>query len=199
MTNWHHGKLGSVAEDLVGRRFGKLLVIARAGQLSNQAAWECWCDCGVVEVKTRQALRTAKAAACGKCKKWEELEKWIDERETLSRFAKERNIGKGFKMLGRIDAHTITVQCTRCNKITDRKTNTLNTDAAGCRECYKTIPRAKRLPREQTTKKIEESKTMYRLYYTDLRYFSTLQFNTVEAARIYANKTGNKFNIVEAK
>jgi hypothetical protein len=198
MTNWHKGKLGTVAEDLVGRKFGRLLVLGRAGQLSNQAAWECWCDCGVVEVKTRQALRTAKAAACSKCKRWDELEKWVSDQETLSRFAKERNIGKGFRMLGRIDAKTITVQCTRCLKITDRKTNTLNVDAAGCRECYKTLPRAKRLPREQTTKQVETT-TMYKLYYTDLRYFSTLQFNTIEAARLYADKTGNKFNIVEAK
>ena len=53
--------------DLVGKRFGKLLVIQRhdiRGD-SGQIKWECVCDCGNKHIVTGESLRSGKSKSCG--------------------------------------------------------------------------------------------------------------------------------------
>lgn len=51
--------------DLTGQRFGKLAVIAPAGNIRGRTAWLCQCDCGnQVLVKTYH-LRDGHTSSCG--------------------------------------------------------------------------------------------------------------------------------------
>lgn len=52
--------------DLVGQKFGRLLVVSRAGSdKRGEALWECECDCGVVTVVLGSNLRTGHTRSCG--------------------------------------------------------------------------------------------------------------------------------------
>lgn len=54
-----------VTENLIGRRFGRLVVLATAPRLCGKPAWLCLCDCGAVKAVMGQSLRQAKTASCG--------------------------------------------------------------------------------------------------------------------------------------
>ena len=52
--------------DLIGQRFGRLLVLAHAGLDSGgRSRWRCLCDCGGLAVVTGNSLRTAHTRSCG--------------------------------------------------------------------------------------------------------------------------------------
>jgi hypothetical protein len=51
-------------EDLTGRRFGRLVVIARSPR-KGHAYWQCFCDCGNDTTVTSSALRGGRTASCG--------------------------------------------------------------------------------------------------------------------------------------
>jgi len=52
--------------NLVGQRFGRLLVVSRAGSdKRGEALWECECDCGAVTVVLGSNLRKGKTKSCG--------------------------------------------------------------------------------------------------------------------------------------
>jgi len=58
------------AIDLTGRRFGRLLVLERAGERftaggSKRKLWKCQCDCGNTTVATTQDLRKGDTRSCG--------------------------------------------------------------------------------------------------------------------------------------
>lgn len=54
------------AADLVGRRFGRLLVVSRHGTDENRSAtWLCKCDCGETVVKRTSSLNAGYARSCG--------------------------------------------------------------------------------------------------------------------------------------
>lgn len=54
------------AEDLSGRRFGRLLVVDRdAGHQGTHAYWLCECDCGNEKAVTSHALRSGSTKSCG--------------------------------------------------------------------------------------------------------------------------------------
>lgn len=54
------------AIDLVGQRFGKLVVVSRAENLSRgNPRWNCVCDCGGGTVAQGSALRTGRHVSCG--------------------------------------------------------------------------------------------------------------------------------------
>lgn len=53
------------AEDLVGRRFGRLVVIRRVGVRNSSPLWECLCDCGNTHSVTTQKLKYNKSKSCG--------------------------------------------------------------------------------------------------------------------------------------
>jgi hypothetical protein len=51
--------------DLVGQRFGRLVVQARAPSISRAARWECLCDCGGRKVAIGDNLRRHLTTSCG--------------------------------------------------------------------------------------------------------------------------------------
>jgi len=59
------GMGGRRALDMIGFRSGRLLVVSRAPSVSNNAQWNCVCDCGNQVIRTGNDLRTGKAFGCG--------------------------------------------------------------------------------------------------------------------------------------
>lgn len=56
--------------DLVGRRFGYLLVLYRYDERRHGlVSWMCRCDCGIEKIITGQALRTGNTVSCGYSKR----------------------------------------------------------------------------------------------------------------------------------
>jgi len=52
--------------NLVGQRFGMLLVVERAGSAKNRVLWRCACDCGASDVVTNgNMLQRGKKKSCG--------------------------------------------------------------------------------------------------------------------------------------
>lgn len=45
-------KRGPVAEDLTGRRFGKLVAVKKMESKNGRTRWECRCDCGNMHIST---------------------------------------------------------------------------------------------------------------------------------------------------
>lgn len=56
---------GQKAEDLTGRRFGKLVVVSREPNQNGRVCWKCRCDCGREHVTSAQALKAGKCTNCG--------------------------------------------------------------------------------------------------------------------------------------
>jgi hypothetical protein len=53
-------------EDLVGRRFGKLTVMKRAGtDAYRRALWECDCSCGNSVIVSTSDLKSGNVKSCG--------------------------------------------------------------------------------------------------------------------------------------
>jgi hypothetical protein len=68
------GKIGSIPvsfQDLVGARFGELIVLEKVPRLkSNTTRWKCKCDCGKIIETTRSSLIKGSSKSCGcLCKK----------------------------------------------------------------------------------------------------------------------------------
>ena len=53
--------------DLLGQRFGKLVVIGRAPHRHNRVAWLCKCDCGGQSESSSLNLRQGRSLACREC------------------------------------------------------------------------------------------------------------------------------------
>lgn len=62
----------SVARDIAGKRFGRLLVVGRSGtsEGAGRIGWNCVCDCGSEVVRSSKNLVNGTAASCG-CRKRE--------------------------------------------------------------------------------------------------------------------------------
>lgn len=58
------GDMGKLI-DMIGRRFTRLTVIARAKNYETRAAWRCACDCGNFVVVDGKKLRTEHTKSCG--------------------------------------------------------------------------------------------------------------------------------------
>ena len=56
---------GRFAEDLVGRVFGQLTVLARLKSTPGQAFWICHCECGNFSAPLSHSLRKRLTASCG--------------------------------------------------------------------------------------------------------------------------------------
>ena len=50
-------KRGPVAEDLTGRRFGKLVAVKKLESKNGRTRWECRCDCGNMHISTAHSLK----------------------------------------------------------------------------------------------------------------------------------------------
>ena len=58
--------MGIVRIDLTGRRFGRLVVTAYAGEAKSESArWACTCDCGARAVVDGYRLRSGQTKSCG--------------------------------------------------------------------------------------------------------------------------------------
>jgi len=54
------------SKDLTGQRFGKLIVVAKAGLVRERdQAWACKCDCGKTKIIVGYSLTGGKSTACG--------------------------------------------------------------------------------------------------------------------------------------
>ena len=51
--------------DLVGQRFGRLIVLGRATSKNNSPRWLCKCDCGNETIVYANALKSGKTRSCG--------------------------------------------------------------------------------------------------------------------------------------
>lgn len=52
-------------EDIVGRRYGRLVVVALARTSNYKAWWECRCDCGASKVVNGVHVKAGKIRSCG--------------------------------------------------------------------------------------------------------------------------------------
>lgn len=62
VTSFKHRKN---AKDMMGQRFGRLVVIAAAPSIASKARWRCQCDCGGQSIHARQVLIAGEAKSCG--------------------------------------------------------------------------------------------------------------------------------------
>ena len=67
---WNKGKVNDDIADLSGLRFGRLVVIERAGSYvfpggKSCSQWKCRCDCGVEKIILRQPLIRGLTVSCG--------------------------------------------------------------------------------------------------------------------------------------
>jgi hypothetical protein len=53
------------AADLIGREFGRLVVVSRAGSIRGKAAWFCRCDCLGSRIATTSQLSSGAVRSCG--------------------------------------------------------------------------------------------------------------------------------------
>lgn len=58
---WGHPPL----KDLVGKRFGRLTVLAYAGKRAGMHRWKCRCDCGEETIVGQTLLQSGKTKSCG--------------------------------------------------------------------------------------------------------------------------------------
>lgn len=54
-------------KDLVGRRFGQLVVVSKSTERSpaGRIKWDCLCDCGATKTVIGNDLVTGKSTSCG--------------------------------------------------------------------------------------------------------------------------------------
>lgn len=67
MTNTESGLMTLAHNfiDLTGMRFGRLVVVSRAGTVKGKATWNCQCDCGGVSVVPTTHLKSGNTKSCG--------------------------------------------------------------------------------------------------------------------------------------
>lgn len=68
MAKWNRGKPANNAKlDMVGKRFGRLIVIEKhpVNTKDGKIRWVCKCDCGKTVVVSGKYLRTGKTLSCG--------------------------------------------------------------------------------------------------------------------------------------
>ena len=63
---------GSRKIDMIGKRFGRLVVLSESGRKRKEIQWECLCDCGNITYCSGWDLRNGKTVSCG-CKRKEGL------------------------------------------------------------------------------------------------------------------------------
>ena len=113
---------------LIGKRFGKLIVVAQAESKSGQRRWICQCDCGGTNIVTTGNLNSGHTTNCG-CKKSPDL--------TGQVFGKLTVIGRSDRRNPRGKRTTPMWECRcECGNITYKATDTLtNPDESMCQEC----------------------------------------------------------------
>lgn len=59
------GITGAVPEDLAGRRFSRLTVLAKDAERVDRPRWVCQCDCGAIKSAAAYLLKCGKTRSCG--------------------------------------------------------------------------------------------------------------------------------------
>jgi len=55
-----------ILKSLVGKRFGKLVVVKRYGEIGEkEVRWECVCDCGNIKITSCSNLKSGHTSSCG--------------------------------------------------------------------------------------------------------------------------------------
>jgi len=83
-------------QNLIGQRFGLLVVTERAENRGKRVVWLCQCDCGNIFTTLAQNLRTGKSTHCG-CM----LHENISKASTTHGYSKTRTYRSWNKMKGR--------------------------------------------------------------------------------------------------
>ena len=115
--------------NLIGQRFGKLVVIERAENNSRgQRQWLCQCDCGGTRIVNTNYLRSGRTTDCG-CKKSPDLTGKVFGRLTV--------LGPSDKRGSRGARTTRMWECRcSCGEITYKATDTLtNPEQSMCQKC----------------------------------------------------------------
>ncbi len=115
--------------DLVGQRFGKLVVESREeSSASGQRRWLCRCDCGKMHISTTGNLQSGRTTNCG-CRKSPDL--------TGQVFGKLTVLGRSDKRGSRGKRTTPLWECRcECGAITYKATDSLhNSDQSMCADC----------------------------------------------------------------
>lgn len=111
-------------EDLAGKRFGKLTVIALAGKSdSGRVRWLCRCDCGAEKVILAHCLKNGETKSCG-CEHYKNPRRKRLEGLHFGRLVVEKYLG----------GSTYMCRC-ECGGVVKIKTNRLNTGktkSCGC-------------------------------------------------------------------
>jgi hypothetical protein len=50
---------------MIGKKFGRLLVVSQAPSKDNRSQWNCLCDCGITCVANGRSIRQGKRRSCG--------------------------------------------------------------------------------------------------------------------------------------
>jgi hypothetical protein len=82
-------------KDLIGQRFGKLVVVAEADKIRRDRRWLCRCDCGKEKVIVGYSLKGGKTVSCG-CRKSENK---YDDVLTKEFLEQEIQLGKSYKQI----------------------------------------------------------------------------------------------------
>lgn len=56
---------GNIAEDLSGRKFGRLTVLERVENTNGRTCWRCRCECGKEKMAAARGLKSGKVRSCG--------------------------------------------------------------------------------------------------------------------------------------
>jgi hypothetical protein len=75
------------AKDILGERFGRLLVVERIGAKLQGIRWKCKCDCGKEMIVDGSSLRTGRTKSCG-CMHREDLSKRMTKNILGQRFGR---------------------------------------------------------------------------------------------------------------
>lgn len=59
--------MANPANDLTGKRYGKLVVTGLSGRRSGQLLWRCKCDCGRYKDIVAYSLTHGRSRSCGRC------------------------------------------------------------------------------------------------------------------------------------
>lgn len=62
---YHQEKLNEPKEILIGKKFGKLLVLSEINENVKRTTWLCKCDCGNETSATTSSLKTGRKQSCG--------------------------------------------------------------------------------------------------------------------------------------
>lgn len=114
--------------NLIGQRFGKLVVEAQEETANGNRRWRCKCDCGKLHISTTGNLRSGHTTDCG-CVKSPDL--------TGRVFGKLTVLGRSDTYGSRGQRKTRLWECQcECGAITYKATDTLtNSDVSMCKKC----------------------------------------------------------------